>query len=126
LQASIRQEALRKELGLRDLVLAQVLCVVGSSWVGIAAKLGRAHVFFWVGAMLLFYLPLAAVVIRLNRMMPLEGGLYQWAKLGFNEFTGFIVAYGLTLGDEVIGRQIPPCPVAVLPRRRLEETGPEA
>ena len=35
-----------KELGLRDLVLAQVLCVVGSSWVGIAAKVGRAHVVF--------------------------------------------------------------------------------
>ena len=32
--------------------------------------------------MLLFYLPLAAVVIYLNRLMPLEGGLYQWAKAG--------------------------------------------
>ena len=29
--------------------------------------------------------------------MPLEGGLYQWAKLGFNEFTGFIVAWNLWL-----------------------------
>ena len=32
-----------------------------------------------------------------NRMMPLEGGLYQWAKLGFNEFTGFMVAWNLWL-----------------------------
>jgi amino acid transporter len=24
--------------------------------------------------------------------MPLEGGLYQWAKLGFNELAGFLVA----------------------------------
>jgi amino acid transporter len=29
--------------------------------------------------------------------MPLEGGLYQWAKLGFNEFTGFLVAWNLWL-----------------------------
>ena len=29
--------------------------------------------------------------------MPLEGGLYQWAKFGFNEFTGFIVAWNLWL-----------------------------
>ena len=29
--------------------------------------------------------------------MPLEGGLYQWAKLGFNEFTGFMVAWNLWL-----------------------------
>src|SRR3954470_20011432 len=93
--ATSEQAGLRKELGLRDLVLAQVLCVVGSSWVGIAAKVGRAHVFFWVSAMLLFYLPLAAVVIRLNRMMPLEGGLYQWAKAGYGEMAGFLTAWNL-------------------------------
>ena len=80
--------SLRKELGLGDLVLAQVLCVVGSSWVGIAAKLGRAHVVFWLVAMLMFYLPLAAVVIYLNRLMPLEGGLYQWAKAGLRRDGG--------------------------------------
>ncbi len=89
------QAVLRKELGLGDLVLAQVLCVVGSTWVGIAAKLGRAHVAFWVGAMLLFYVPLAVVVIYLNRLMPLEGGLYQWAKAGFGEMAGFLTAWNL-------------------------------
>ena len=71
--------------------------VVGSSWVGAAAKLGQAHLFFWLLAILLFYIPQAAVVIYLNRLMPLEGGLYQWAKLGFNEFVGFIVAWNLWL-----------------------------
>src|SRR5881398_1394365 len=29
--------------------------------------------------------------------MPLEGGIYQWAKLGFNGFAGFIVAWNLWL-----------------------------
>ncbi len=29
--------------------------------------------------------------------MPLEGGLYQWAKLGFNELFGFMVAWNLWL-----------------------------
>jgi amino acid transporter len=89
------EPALRKELGLWDLVLAQVLCVVGSSWVGVAAKLGRAHVVFWLAAMLTFYVPLAAVVIYLNRLMPLEGGLYQWAKQGFGEMAGFLIAWNL-------------------------------
>lgn len=93
--ASLEQAGLRKELGLRDLVMAQVLCVVGSTWVGIAAKLGRAHVAFWLGSMLLFYVPLAVVVIYLNRMMPLEGGLYQWAKSGFGEMAGFLTAWNL-------------------------------
>src|SRR5215467_2389818 len=93
--ATREQASLRKELGLSDLVMAQVLCVVGSSWVGVAAKLGRAHVAFWLGAMLLYYVPLAVVVIYLNRRMPLEGGLYQWAKSGFGEMAGFLTAWNL-------------------------------
>src|SRR5215212_558860 len=88
---------LHKPLRLRDLVLMQILFVVGSSWVGTAAKLGQAHLFFWLLAIILFYIPQGAVVIYLNRLMPLEGGLYQWAKLGFNEFAGFMVAWNIWL-----------------------------
>jgi Amino acid transporters len=89
--------ALKKPLALRDLVLTQILFVVGSSWVGTAAKLGHAHLFFWLLAIMLFYIPQAAVVIYLSRAMPLEGGIYQWAKLAFNEFAGFMVAWNLWL-----------------------------
>src|SRR5438045_438436 len=92
-----RSAPLKKELGWPGLVTTEILCVVGSSWVGAAAKLGHAHLFFWLLAILLFYFPQAAVVIYLNRQMPLEGGIYQWAKLGFNEFAGFIVAWNLWL-----------------------------
>src|SRR6266540_4679989 len=90
-----RSAVFKKELGLFDLVLTQIVFVVGTIWVGTAAKLGHSQMVFWVLAILLFYLPLAAVVIQLNRLMPLEGGLYQWAKLGFNEFVGFMVAWDL-------------------------------
>src|SRR5438445_8111891 len=92
-----RSTALKKPLGLFDLVLTQIVFVVGSSWVGTAAKLGSSHLFFWLLAISLFYIPQAAVVIYLNRLMPLEGGLYQWAKLGFNDFAGFMVAWNLWL-----------------------------
>src|SRR5262245_35313761 len=80
---------LKKELGLGDLILTQILYIVGSHWVGTAAKLGTSQIAFWLLAVFFFYAPLAAVVIYLNRVMPLEGGLYQWAKLGFNNFIGF-------------------------------------
>ncbi len=90
-----RSAVFRKELGLTDLVLTQIVFVVGTIWVGTAAKLGNDQLFFWLLAIITFYLPLAAVVIQLNRLMPLEGGLYQWAKLGFNEFIGFMVAWDL-------------------------------
>ncbi|PYR92148.1 MAG: amino acid permease [Acidobacteria bacterium] len=92
-----RSADLRKDLGLVDLTLTQVLFIVGLPWVGVAAKQGPAHVALWLAAILFFYLPSAAVVIHLNRAMPLEGGLYQWAKLGFNELTGFMVAWNLWL-----------------------------
>src|SRR5713101_6850538 len=90
-----RSTVFKKALGLTDLVLTQIVFVVGTIWVGTAAKLGADQLFFWLLAILTFYLPLAAVVIHLNRLMPLEGGLYQWAKLGFNEFVGFMVAWDL-------------------------------
>src|SRR5438093_9464211 len=92
-----RSAALAKELGLIDLTLTQVLFIVGLPWVGVAAKLGPSHVIFWLIAMVFFYFPSAVVVIYLNRIMPLEGGLYQWAKLGFNELIGFLVAWNLWL-----------------------------
>jgi glutamate:GABA antiporter len=88
---------LRRELGLTDLVFTQILVVVGLPWVGVAAKQGPAHVVFWLLAMAFFYVPSAVVVVYLNRLMPLEGGLYQWAKHGFNEFVGFLVAWNLWL-----------------------------
>jgi amino acid transporter len=90
-----QQTNLRKEMGLGDLVLAQVLCVVGSGWGGRGCKLGRTHVLFWLVAMLTFYSPLAAVVIYLNRLMPLEGGFYRWAKEGFGQIGGFLAAWNL-------------------------------
>jgi glutamate:GABA antiporter len=91
------QDLLKKELGLRDLVLTQIIFVVGTSWVGTAAKLGSSQTVYWLLAIALFYLPVAAVVIYLNKLMPLEGGLYRWAKFGFNDFAGFMVAWNLWL-----------------------------
>jgi amino acid transporter len=92
-----RSSGFKKELGLSDLVLTQILFIVGLPWVGVAAKQGPSHIILWLAAIVLFYIPSAVVVIYLNRSMPLEGGLYQWAKLGFNDLLGFMVAWNLWL-----------------------------
>src|SRR5271168_876669 len=89
------EHRLRRQLMVRDLVLAQILCVVGSSWVGVAAGLGRGETLTWMAAMLLFYVPMGAVVIGLNRVMPLEGGLYVWAHRAFGDLWGFLTAWNL-------------------------------
>jgi glutamate:GABA antiporter len=94
-EVAARSAVFTKELGLFDLVLTQVVFVVGTIWVGWAAKLGDQQGVFWLLAILTFYLPLAAAVIFINRLAPLEGGLYQWAKLAFNDFVAFMVAWNL-------------------------------
>jgi amino acid transporter len=89
------EHELRRQLRLRDLVLAQVLTVVGSSWVGIAAGVGPAQFFVWLLAFALFYAPMAVAVYFLNREMPLEGGLYEWARRSFGDAVGFMVAWNI-------------------------------
>jgi len=93
----LRSADLRKELRLRDLVAIQVLYIVGLSWIGAAAKMGSTHIMFWLGAVALFYIPSGIVVTHLASEMPLEGGLYQWAKLRFGALTGFLVAWSIWL-----------------------------
>jgi amino acid transporter len=87
--------SLRRHLGLGDLILTQILCVVGNTWVAVAAALGTGQSLTWVVAMLIFYIPMGAVVIYLSRQMPLEGGLYKWAKQAFGDLAGFMVAWNL-------------------------------
>jgi len=90
-------QRLRKELSLPNLVFTQVLSILGLSWIGTAGKLGSSHFVFWIAAIVFFYVPSAAVVIHLNNEMPLEGGLYQWAKVRFSDMVGFLVAWNMML-----------------------------
>jgi amino acid transporter len=92
-----RSALLRKELGFFDLILASILLVVIPDFFGTAVKAGPAHVVLWLLAICLFFIPQALVVAHLNRLMPLEGGLYEWARLGFNDGVGFLVAWNLWL-----------------------------
>src|SRR5215471_16876289 len=91
----VESAALRKELRLLDLVGIQILNIVGVSWVGTAGKLESSHAMFWLPAVLLFYIPSGIVVAHLVKEMPLEGGLYQWAKLRVSPLVGFLVAMNI-------------------------------
>jgi len=104
---AVESHGLTRQLTLRDLVLTQILCVVGSAWVGVAAGLGRAQAVVWLAAMALFYLPMAVSVYYLNREMPLEGRLYVWARRAFGDSWGFMTAwniwaYGLCVTAEIL------------------------
>jgi len=89
--------SLRKELGFADLVLASILLVVIPDFFGTAVKAGPAHVVLWLVAIAGFFIPQALVVAHLNARMPLEGGLYEWARHAFGDAVGFLVAWNLWL-----------------------------
>ncbi len=92
-----QSSGLRKELGFTDLVLASILLVVIPDFFGTAAKAGPSHVALWLIAIALFFVPQALVVAHLNQRMPIEGGLYEWARHAFGDAVGFIVAWNLWL-----------------------------
>jgi glutamate:GABA antiporter len=96
-QIQAHSSSLRRELGIIDLVLAQILLVVVPDFFGTAVKAGPAHVVLWLSAIALFFIPLGLVVAHLNQLMPLEGGLYEWARLAFGDQIGFLVAWNLWL-----------------------------
>jgi amino acid transporter len=89
--------ALRKELGFTDLVLASILLVVIPDFFGTAVKAGPSHVVLWLIAIALFFVPQGLVVAHLNQRMPMEGGLYEWARHAFGDAIGFMVAWNMWL-----------------------------
>jgi amino acid transporter len=98
--------ALRRELGIADLALAQILIIIVPEFFGTAVKAGNAHVVLWLVAIVLFFIPHAYVVAHLNRLMPLEGGLYEWARLAFSDRVGFLTAWNLWLLQTIQVSQI--------------------
>ncbi len=101
-----RSAVLRRELGIGDLILAQILIVIVPEFYGTAVKAGPSHVVLWLLAILLFFIPHALVVAHLNRLMPLEGGLYEWARLAFSDRVGFLVAWNFWLNTTVQVSQV--------------------
>lgn len=89
--------ALKKELRLRDLVLMQILFVVGISWCGVAARQGPSHTWFWIFGIFAIFIPQAMVVQYCSHIWPLEGGVYQWTKFVFGPGAAFISAWNFAI-----------------------------
>src|SRR5256885_2141450 len=80
-------------LGFRDLVMFYVVTGISLRWIATAAAAGPSSVVIWIGAWLVFYIPLALSVIELSSRYPNEGGLYVWSKRAFGDFAGFMSAW---------------------------------
>ena len=84
---------LERGLGLRDLVLFNLVAILGISWVATAAKAGPGSLTLWVLAALLFFIPQGLAVIQLAADMPDEGGIYSWTRKELGELHGFVCGW---------------------------------
>ena len=63
------QAELHKELGIVDVVLAQITHIVTLEFFGNVVKAGSSHAVLWLTAIALFFVPQALVVTYLNQLM---------------------------------------------------------
>jgi amino acid transporter len=87
------KKQLRREMGFWDVLLFNIVTVLGPRWVAAAAHNGPSSVSLWVLAALLFFVPSALVINELSSRFPVEGGLYVWAKEAFGDFHGFVAGW---------------------------------
>jgi amino acid transporter len=87
------KKQLRRVMGLWDVLLFNIVTILGPRWVAAAAHNGTSSVSLWVSAALCFFLPTAFVVVELSTRFPEEGGLYAWSKEAFGEFHGFVAGW---------------------------------
>src|SRR5580693_6804878 len=84
---------LKRTIGLRDLALYYVVCVMSIRWTATAAGAGPSILVIWGAALVCFFIPLAGCVMELSSRYPQEGGLYVWSREAFGDFSGFIAAW---------------------------------
>lgn len=97
--AAIAAPALHRVLGTWDLVLLNVVAIVGLRWLSTAAQIGPASLVMWVLGLVLFFVPMAVAVLELSSRMPGEGGLYLWSKAAFGDMHGFIAGWSYWSGN---------------------------
>jgi amino acid transporter len=87
------QTSLVRVLGLRDLVLFNLVAVVSLRWVATAAAAGASSITLWILAALLFFIPQGLAVTDMAARFPEEGGIYFWTKRAFGDGHGFLCGW---------------------------------
>ncbi|HHV74953.1 MAG TPA: amino acid permease [Thermoanaerobacterium sp.] len=90
-----------KILKVRDIVLMNVVAIIGLRWLPLAAKYGASSIMLWVLASILFFIPQGLAVAELSTGWPYEGGLYVWAKEAFGDKYGFLTSWSYWLTNVV-------------------------
>src|SRR5438067_1396613 len=82
-----------RALKLRDLVLFNLVAVLGLRHLGTTAKFGPGSLVMWSIAAVFFFIPQGLAVIELSSRFPKEGGIYFWTKRALGEGHGFLCGW---------------------------------
>jgi glutamate:GABA antiporter len=82
-----------RALKLRDLVLFNLVAVLGLRHLGTTAKFGPGSLLMWLIAALFFFIPQGLAVMELSSRFPKEGGIYFWTKNALGEGHGFLCGW---------------------------------
>ena len=93
-----QETGLRRELGIRDLTLFAIACIVGVRWIPGVAHAGPGSVTLWLLAAVFFVAPLAVAVAALSVKYPGAGGLYLWTRGDFGPWHGFLCFWVYWMG----------------------------
>ena len=88
-----RAVALPRTLGVRDLVLFNLVAILGLRWIATAAKSGPSAITLWILAAVLFFIPQGLAVAELSARYPAEGGIYVWTKQRFGEGHAYLCGW---------------------------------
>jgi amino acid transporter len=89
----VAEPHLVRAMRFRDVVLFLVITGFSVRWIANASVAGPSAAVVWIGASLLFYIPLVCTVLELSSRYPDEGGIYIWTKQAFGGFSGFITGW---------------------------------
>lgn len=90
---------LKRGIRFRDLVLFYVVSGLSVRWTASAAAAGPSILVVWLGALVGFFIPLAASVMELSSRHPDEGGLYVWTREAFGHASGFMAAWAYWMSN---------------------------
>ena len=82
-----------RALKLRDLILFNLVAVLGLRHLGTTARFGPGSLLMWLIAAVFFFIPQGLAVIELSSRFPKEGGIYFWTKRALGEGHGFLCGW---------------------------------
>src|SRR5262252_8997553 len=80
-------------MGFWDVLLFNIVTVLGPRWIAAAGHNGTSSISLWALAAVFFFIPGAMVINELSSRFPEEGGLYVWSKEAFGDFHGFVAGW---------------------------------